>query len=1604
MLSGIFTKRKKIQELRAPSLQDIKRFRDVYARHADSRHVETPPCFEKSIYKAISCQKELHSIDFRQEDVTDPQVIALAETLLELPMISSLDLRDNRITDDGAKALLEVLRLQIITAKTPLKTDPKTKKVIPPPQVPEFTRYITSVNLKGNEISANVLQEMVQYTDILKREDKRLEIRAAMNQIDRNSSGGIDEEEFKAILKLLTGAEPSKKEVRQLMAQASASGDCFQTTIALENVLLAKCASSPSKKAACPPWEALVQVRHATLGSIIPAPSISMNGGAYLSSLASPQSYRLPSPANPSDTAVNREQSHIQISNGPGASERATVISKPSNSAAYPTVSQAPFNDKLTSVPPKSISSDPVMESLNPNIQTPPPAPVVGSAVGVDKRGSKPNVEIESYGDRSSRNSQDERTTSSGLPSMAKPSDKIDNHRQSTPASPRRADPDDFSLDLASWKDDALFTDDEEDTSHNGSGDTDEAAEEDRWNEASVVSRNSDGSSRNVTKVGSAQVSEREDERASPKKIAARSQDLTSLAVNEQEGSNRVTPEKNQMHNVQVPQVEDNDEAEEEAEQIDCVLVDIMKDNKPRSIAKLHHTEFKRGLPLQEFPEDVPFRNLATLVLAENGLSDLSLFKECRFPCVITLDLSKNRLPKVADDDLAGFPRLQVLDLSKNRLKSICGLGKLLNVKALNLSYNSIKTVINIEHLVQLQILNLKGNAISTITALRLLSLNKMLVNLDLDENPIIETDERQRRKLTVHILNIIPTLWTFGSVPVVGHNFKDKRKLVNLDSPLGKSLLDNDDHPELRALWVSTACDVLQIFQDRVVEPPRSDDDDPYGDPSGESSPTKQKKLSREQQRQKDEVRSRAVAYRSRAKAPPSPHRAKESPYSFGPPSAAPPRSVKKKKPVPNRDLAQKQLRRSSELSAPKFPPVDTTLLKQEQRRKSRPAFDVNMSVAERLQLAQDKAQRRTSTLTATGAHPQGQRKSVVATTARVEPALESWQHNAQPSCPRYHSPPRSNPVVEFRIDPLPAAPQSPPPIRCVNEQGAVNGPVQEDQSRADKLSAAKENNFLQTLAVTDFLNHAEEEFSTALTALNVLLSMSERDNPDFNKLKEYRSSLDALDILNEHESQTLYSRARCHDDPRRVEECRKAFDKLGVVKKGMKNLLKKLDDHDPGSGVIRAYCRALRTTELRDTIAVETRGESDSPVISSIANKDEEATTAFAVKPELAASAEIISSPPSPSLTSRLIQSHSKEESAFEEEEQVVPTTGDPFESKDIPPTDNADDDFDFLASDTSIFETEDDIHLPSDKDKPDENGAKSEERAFVTPEQASEEPAALEKPSIEEPDVISGGTTDITEDIQLDDTDYDLGGKLHEEMSPIEAEAPVDVEVTVVEGAAADDDVFDSELPDWETEQALEEDEAVAFNVEDPLANEDTTLEEVVDNVAEEFAVEEHQADQLKSEETEDSVEFEDLTEADQAVGEEATEGEDATEHVKETVEAEEGEEDEDDEEGEVFGDWEKGFDPNSNHYFWFNHSTGESQWTAPEGWPYPVDTPFEADGDYGTEETAEGEQQLEEEAEEYEVEENENAAIEQSSSRRSVSEAEDDIFSDHDLPDF
>lgn len=272
-----------------------------------------------------------------------------------------------------------MLRLQIIAAKTPVPCDPKTKKPLFP-QVPDYTKYVTSVNLRGNEVSAEVQQELAQYTAILRREDKRLEIRAALAQIDRDSGGDIDEDEFKGVLKLLTGAEPSKRDLRAMLQQHSLASDSAQGALSLENVLLARCSSPTSNKAASPPWEALVQVRHAVLGPSNPSSdsgvdllgkqAMDMTYGQRSSSARSAYSEvsAPPSPAHvrmPSPVASIRSPEHIESD----AHERAD------SEVSVTTLLQSSPNVQMENTPASTPAATPTIKL--PTAFSPPSSPAI---------------------------------------------------------------------------------------------------------------------------------------------------------------------------------------------------------------------------------------------------------------------------------------------------------------------------------------------------------------------------------------------------------------------------------------------------------------------------------------------------------------------------------------------------------------------------------------------------------------------------------------------------------------------------------------------------------------------------------------------------------------------------------------------------------------------------------------------------------------------------------------------------------------------------------------------------------------------------------------------------------------------------------------------------------------------------------------------------------------------------------------------------------------------------------------------------------------------------------------------------------------------------
>uniref|UniRef100_H3HAV9 Uncharacterized protein n=1 Tax=Phytophthora ramorum TaxID=164328 RepID=H3HAV9_PHYRM len=875
----------------------------------------------------------------------------------------------------GAKALLEVLRLQIIAAKTPPTVDPRTRQPLYPP-LPEYTRYVTNVNLKGNEVSPSVLQEISHYIDVLRREDKRLEIRAALKRIDRNSDGSIDEEEFKGVLKLLTAATPTKKEIRAFMQQHTLSTDSTQNVTNLENI----------------------------------------------------------APVAP-----------LEMMN---------VMAKP------------------------------------------PPVPSV--------------------------------------------------------------------------------------------------------------------------------------------------------------------PE----------------EDEEVEEQIDSLVVDITKDGKERYVLKLTHSEFRRGLAVKDFPAELPFRTLVALLLPENGLSDLALFSDCRFPFVLVLDLSRNKLSKLADDDLTAFPRLEVLNLADNQLKTISGLTKMFKLRALGIGHNSIRT----------------------------LSLNKVLAHLDLDGNPVVETDEPQ-----------------------------------------------------------------------------------------------------------------------------PAPVKKKKKPALVDP------------------SVVREQQRRASELSAPKHGPVDKNLMQQAQKRKSRVDFHGAMTVAERLQLARDMTQRRPT--------------ASVGLSAR---------------------------------------------------------------SRASKPNGSKEAEFLHDLAVSDFLNHAEEEFSTALTALNVLLSMSEKEQGDRKKLADYRASLDALDILNEYESHELFTKAQGHPEHELQAQCTEWFTKLGVVKKCMRQLLEKLEVHAPGSGAHR----------ISQTIG---SGVDDSKVPHGHASGDNDLDF--------------------------LLESNDSvfdvEETGKEEED--TPTVHAVVNTSVVELQNEA------VVSDPVLFVVTTDITMDIQMNVPglvgsnhnaddtqwtgdvvEDNHNGMVASGSVEDEGVSEVYCETGEPvEVYDSETLGRTASDEVEDEATNiSTPADAAAIHDEDYDWLADSSELEAENTEADSFKQEMDAVSEDETNGEAGQEEQTEASQAYdwsNIEAPIEEGAEASEEVFDG------------ETYENEESNDTVEEQGDYNGDEEVATEETEVADSQFDLREGVDA-------DDEEAETFGDWEKGFDPNSNHYFWFNHSTGDSSWTPPEGWPYEVDEPFSTEEGVDT-----GEEQQEREYE-------------------------------------
>ncbi|RHY40960.1 hypothetical protein DYB38_005479 [Aphanomyces astaci] len=603
------------------------------------------------IYRAISTQKDITTMDFREENITDDQLLALVETLLEMPLL------------------------------------------------PGHTRLLTCVHLKGNNVSDELSQHIRQYSAVLLREDKRLEIQAVLVQIDYNASGGVDEGELRVALKLCGGGdEPTKKDVTYFSDQLSAmtwqNDGGFNARSCLENLLLAKYAKSPPKRdtAGMPPWDSLVQIRHAELVKPLGLAVVDSRVGGSRP------------PASPYSKPANHEDE----------------LSSAASSPEYPRRNSPDLKSLL--------HEEPVVGKTN---GEPIAVPIENAIVLheqplVDDRPCIPfeDNDVEAGGDENAASDDDR--------------DGFDVH---------------IEVEEGGTVDTPVLDDLNVEQADDGEADQDYAA----------ASSFDEGY-----------------QDPSPKKPEPTALDdyADPIRYDEDKGLPLATEVPSGADASAVPEVDETTLPEV------CLVNDVVVQQQRRTVAKLQHNDIRTGMSLSRAFEAIDFVNVVAVVLSNNLLESVAFLKD-------------------------------VLDLSKNHFKSICGIEHLTKLRALSFEGNFIRCAKNLECLEQLEILNLSYNAIIVPQSLRLLSMNKNLTHLNIDENPVVS--QGKHRANSAHILNIIPTLRSLGCIHLASLIIKDKKKQHPPEGVSTTSSTSMFEFLELPRPWVDSACDLLGL----VCDPP---------------------------------------------------------------------------------------------------------------------------------------------------------------------------------------------------------------------------------------------------------------------------------------------------------------------------------------------------------------------------------------------------------------------------------------------------------------------------------------------------------------------------------------------------------------------------------------------------------------------------------------------------------------------------------------------------------------------------------------------------------------------------------------------------------------
>lgn len=199
--------------------------------------------------------------------------------------------------------------------------------------------------------------------------------------------------------------------------------------------------------------------------------------------------------------------------------------------------------------------------------------------------------------------------------------------------------------------------------------------------------------------------------------------------------------------------------------------------------------------------------------LTSISLSDINLSGELsiRFPNNLKkLNISKNQLTSITQATFASLSNLIVLSIRNNVIRSIANLTPYCpQLQQLDLSNNLFKSLQGIEHLHQLHVLDVSGNPIITISSLRLLSLNRSLSHISLENTPLIWNDNEKYQQVKLFLKSLLPRLLSINRSTVKQNAYTKSPAIIT-------SLLSNQQKlsPQVSSSHITHSSKKKQIAQ----------------------------------------------------------------------------------------------------------------------------------------------------------------------------------------------------------------------------------------------------------------------------------------------------------------------------------------------------------------------------------------------------------------------------------------------------------------------------------------------------------------------------------------------------------------------------------------------------------------------------------------------------------------------------------------------------------------------------------------------------------------------------------------------------------------------